>query len=92
MSNIEIVDYNIPLGSNPGDNYTSIIYGIEVTYKQENCEYETAHLIVKSIPISGDQLELEKSGFIDKELNVYVKVDKFHAASMELLRKVIFHF
>ncbi|CAD7091495.1 unnamed protein product [Hermetia illucens] len=74
VSGIDIVDFQITLGSQPGDNYTSTIYRVNVIYKQPNSGNAEISLIVKSIPIDEHRASLEELGVVDKEVNVYVEL------------------
>lgn len=74
VSGIGIVDFQITLGSQPGDNYTSTIYRVNVIYKQPNSGNEEISLIVKSIPIDEHRSSLEELGVVDKEVNVYIEL------------------
>ncbi|XP_037921419.1 uncharacterized protein LOC119658224 isoform X2 [Hermetia illucens] len=74
ISGVEIVDLQITMGSQPGDNYTSTIYRAKVTYREPNSGNKEISLIVKSIPIDEHRKSIEEFGMIDKEINVYVEL------------------
>ncbi|CAD7091482.1 unnamed protein product [Hermetia illucens] len=54
-SNIEIKNFNITMGTNPGDNYTSFLYRVYIKYKDTEIGCKDLQLMVKSIPTDGDR-------------------------------------
>jgi len=66
-------------GSNPGDNYCSAIYRVELTFTkwidgEENAGVEQLSLIVKVIPISKATQLLQDAGVFIKEKQTYTDV------------------
>ncbi|XP_037920911.1 uncharacterized protein LOC119657857 isoform X2 [Hermetia illucens] len=74
ISGINIVDFQITLGTQPGDNYTSTIYRVKVIYKEPNSGNKEVFLIVKSILVDEHRASLEEFGMLDKEFNVYIEI------------------
>ncbi|CAD7091480.1 unnamed protein product [Hermetia illucens] len=53
--NIEIENFNITMGTNPGDNYTSFMYRVYIKYKDTGSGSKNLQLMVKSMPTDGDR-------------------------------------
>lgn len=54
-SNIEIENFKITMGTNPGDNYTSFMYRVYIKYKDTGSGSKNLQLMVKSMPTDGDR-------------------------------------
>ncbi|CAD7091491.1 unnamed protein product [Hermetia illucens] len=71
IEGIEIVDFQMTPGSQPGDNYTSTIYRARVIYNHVQSRSNKISLVIKSIPIDEAHSVIEEFGIVDKEINVY---------------------
>nr|XP_016931440.1 uncharacterized protein LOC108010939 [Drosophila suzukii] len=78
-SKVTLKEINLDWGSNPGDNYCSAIYRVELTFTkwidgEESAEAEHLSLIVKVIPISKATQLLQDAGVFIKEKQTYTDV------------------
>ncbi|XP_037921739.1 uncharacterized protein LOC119658416 [Hermetia illucens] len=71
IDEVEIADFKITLGTQPGDNYTSTIYRARIIYNHLNSKNNEISLIIKSIPIDDARSVIEEFGILDKEIKVY---------------------
>ena len=83
-----VVDYEVKIGSKPGDNYMSSLYKIEVQ-TDENNNSPPEHLFFKTYPTQDEYVSfLTKTNFFYKEVSFYtILVPKYKSFVREILGK-----
>lgn len=65
----EVETFTATLGTNPGDNYMSIIHAVDVTFKGEK---EQSHILIKCYPNHPGRRDfLDQANVFEKELFMY---------------------